>query len=199
MQLQSGVVVVVLCLALVCGGCSTSRSSGFLQDYEQLSEGQSLELFWADGTLIHQSRYEGIVLGAVESRVEDEEGISGQDACDWLKRAVQGNAPQGDLVLGRSGKVARLELAVTEMTLGSAFARMMAGELGAGHVWVQVEGRVVDAGSGVLLASFADRRRDSGSAGLEDLAGSAGSGLLREMIVAIGDDIRAELARAFGL
>jgi hypothetical protein len=85
------------------------------------------------------------------------------------------------------------------MTTGSAFARMVAGELGAGHGWVQIEGRVTDEESGVLLVSFADRRRGSGAVGFRDLGGDSGPAMVREMITAIGFGIRSELDHAFGL
>jgi hypothetical protein len=81
---------------------------------------------------------------------------------------------------------------------GGGFARVMAGELGAGHAWVQVEGRVTDPTSGALLAAFADRQRDSGLAGVRDTFGDVGPSLVKERLTAIGRAARLELALSFG-
>ena len=67
------------------------------------------------------------------------------------------------------GVGARLELAITEMTPGSSSVRLWAGEFGAGHAFVQVEGQVLYVESGTELATFCDRRRASGAAGLKDV------------------------------
>jgi hypothetical protein len=155
---------------------------------------------WSDHDRIKQGQYKRIAIGRIESRVVDTEKVTGEQACGWLRSAVLKAGSSETLVVGvPTGKTAKLDLAITEMTPGSAFARIMAGEIGAGHAWVQIEGRVIDEESGVLLASFADRRRKSGAHGFRDVMGDSGPAMVREMIRAIAGGIRSELAHEFGL
>jgi len=200
---RSTIVIISISLIIFLLSACTSplRQTGYLKNYKQLRPGKYLEQLWSDPERIAQGQYRKIVIGRIEARVVDTEKVTGEEACNWLRFAVLGNTTLPEaLVLGtQTGKIAKLGLAITEMTPGSAFARIMAGELGAGHAWIQIEGRVTDDESGVLLVSFADRRRGSGAHGLRDLAGDSGPAMVREGIAAIGRAIRAELAREFGL
>ncbi len=89
-----------------------------------------------------------------------------------------------------------LHIAITEMTPGSAGGRIFAGELGMGHAFVQVEGRLVDLESGKDLVAFADRRRSSGAIGFEDMGGDAGPRLVRRMLKGIAADLVRELEQS---
>jgi hypothetical protein len=193
-------IVGISLIALLASGCATVKPTGYLENYGQFKPGQYVERFWSNPDKIAQGQYKRIVIGKIESRVADSEKITGAQACNWLRSAIfRGDTSIEHLAFGaETGNKARLDLAITEMTPGSAFGRMMAGELGAGHAWVQIEGRVIDEESGVLLVSFADRRRGSGAIGFRDLAGDSGPAMLQEMITAIGFDIRSELDHTFG-
>ena len=92
---------------------------------------------------------------------------------------------------------AKLEIAITEMTPGSAAGRMFAGELGLGHAWVQVEGRVVDIDLNEEVVAFSDRRRHSGAIGFRDIGGDAGPSLVREMLETIAAELVQELRETF--
>ncbi len=83
------------------------------------------------------------------------------------------------------------------MDPGSATKRIMAGELGAGHAQIQVEGKVIDTGSGETVAAFAEKRSSSGAIGLEDLKGDSGPELIEHLIGLISDDVASELSRTF--
>lgn len=201
MRLTNGVVGITF-IILFSSACTHSvRPTGYLEKYDQLGPGHYLELFWSDPDRIVQGQYKRIVIGRIEARVVDSEKVTGEEACKWLRYAVLGKSASSEtLVLGgETGKTAKLDLAITEMTPGSAFARIMAGELGAGHAWLQIEGYVTDEESSVLLVSFADRRRGSGAHGFRDVVGDSGPAMIGEGITAIGYDIRRELAREFGL
>jgi hypothetical protein len=187
--------------ALFLSACATVEPRGYLENYDQLKSGRYIERFWSDPNKIAQGGYKIIVIGKIESRVADSEKVTGAQACSWLRSAILRGATSVEYfpLEAGAGKNARLDLAITEMTPGSAFGRTMWGEFGAGHAWVQVEGRVTDEESGVLLVSFADRRRGSGVIGFRDLAGDSGPAMLHEMITAIGFSIRSELDHTFGL
>jgi len=188
-------------VALFLSACATVKPRGYLENYDQLKSGRYIERFWSDPDKIAQGQYKRIVIGQIEARVADSVIITREETCNWLRSAIfRGDISIKHVAFGaETGKKARLDLAITEMTPGSAFARMVAGELGAGHAWVQIEGRVTDEESGVLLVSFADRRRGSGAVGFRDLGGDSGPAMVHEMITAIGFGIRSELDHTFGL
>jgi hypothetical protein len=85
-------------------------------------------------------------------------------------------------------------MAITYLTPGNATARILAAELGAGHAFVQVEGKLTDAKTGEEIARFADRRRDSGSIGFEDVGGDAGPRLVERLLKGISADVVKELS-----
>jgi hypothetical protein len=117
------------------------RPTGYLENYGQFKPGQYVERFWSNPDRIAQGQYRRIVIGKIESRVADSAKVTGAQACNWLRCAIFRGDPSIEHLAFRAetGNKARLELAITEMTPGSAFGRIMAGELGVGHAWVQVE------------------------------------------------------------
>jgi len=186
--------------ALAFGGCATVKPTGYLDGYDRLTPGNDVEGFWSDPAAIARGGYDGIELGTVEVRSTTTRAAANDEAKQWLTAALL-DAPAGAATAQVCGtasqRPARLDVAITEMTPGSGFWRVLAGELGAGHAWVQVEGRVVDPASGAQLAAFADRQRDSGATGLRDSLGDVGPTLVRERLTEIGESARKELARAF--
>jgi hypothetical protein len=185
-------------VALLAGCAATVKPSGYLTNYQQLRPGEKLELFWSDPDAIARAQPSGIVLGAVDVRAAAPTDAAREQARQWLTTALLGpttSATDRD-VCGNGARPARLDVAITEIDPGSGFARVMAGELGAGHAFVQVEGKVTD-DAGTLLASFADRQRDSGATGFRDTFGDAGPTLVQERLTAIGAAAREELALSF--
>ena len=80
---------------------------------------------------------------------------------------------------------------------GSAAKRIWAGEFGAGHAKLQIEGKVVDTQSGEVIAAFAERRRSSGSLGAQDLKGDAGPHIIEHLVGLVSADINSELRASF--
>ncbi|MCP4090189.1 MAG: hypothetical protein GY746_10395 [Gammaproteobacteria bacterium] len=181
------------------GGCASTptTTSEYLADYERLQPGQYLEKFWSDGDQIQKTDPVVIFLGDVDiSQLSDKKDLSVDDAVGWLKLDLEN---RGVVTSKHPNASLRADLAITYMDPGSAAKRMWAGELGAGHAQVQIEGKVIEVESGMLLASFAERRRSSGAIGLKDLDGDAGPGLVQEMIKLISEDVSNELQSAFSL
>jgi hypothetical protein len=128
--------------------------------------------------------------------MEPEGKIPAENAAFWLKDSVEHQlkfqpvcAPAAEA----SESTAKLTLAVTYLTPGSATKRTWAAEFGAGHAIVQVEGKLIDSKTGNELAEFAERRRDSGTIGFEDIGGDAGPTLVRRLLHNVGEDFVKEL------
>lgn len=199
-----GYITVAALLLLSFLGCSsTPKRSGYLNDYDRLTQGAHLEGYWADSTLIHRKVYAKILVDSISiDKISDRGGVNAEDCRSWLREGVvQAAKSSGDrLVLTDDGTAdMRLELAITDMTPGSSSARFWAGEFGAGHAFVQVEGRVVDVESGRELVNFSDRRRASGAAGLKDVGGDAGPAMIRTMLNQIASDAVLEIMGTFKL
>jgi hypothetical protein len=182
-------------------GCSTPKPSGYLTDYGRLDKGQFLERYFADQDAIEEGRYGRIFLSSVSTdRVRDRGNIAASQCATWLREAL--GASEGKALLESpwpTGASAELDVSITEMNPGSATARILAGEFGAGHAWVQVEGKVTDPRTGATLAAFAERRRSSGAIGFKDVGGDSGPALVRDLVSEIGADIRRALAASFDL
>jgi len=188
-------------LAVLASSCATSRPSGFLGTYENLSGGHHIEKVWHDQSQVRAGHYGSVELAEINTtRIYDRGGVTPSDCVAWMRSSlVQSESSDRVLSLSGSGPPARLDLAITEMNPGNAFTRMMIAELGAGHAWVQVEGRVVDPSTNTVLVAFSDRRRGSGVIGFRDLGGDAGPAMVREMLESIAEDVRRELQEIFAL
>jgi Domain of unknown function (DUF4410) len=166
-----------------------------------MSAGRYLDRLWCDEALLGEQDYTSVVVTSVGAvGIEDKPGVPTGYAVAWLwdafarepREAEPGFAPPG----ARAGAAANLELAITEMTPGSAAARMWAGEFGAGHAFVQVDGKLSDADDGTLLCEFSQRTRASGAVGFRDLGGDSGPAMVRQMMGMIARAARNELALA---
>jgi hypothetical protein len=191
--------VVGAALLMLSGCTATVKPTGYLDNYQQMKSGNELEQFWSDPAAIAKAQPAGVVLGSIDVRATAPTQAARDQAQSWLSASLLGStaSPTDRDICGPTGpNAARLDVAITEMDPGSGFARVMAGELGAGHAWVQVEGRVTGA-DGALLATFADRQRDSGYHGLQDTLGDVGPALVKERLTAIGAATRDELAQTF--
>jgi hypothetical protein len=83
------------------------------------------------------------------------------------------------------------------MDPGSRAKRLWAGEFGAGHAQLQIEGKVVDTENGEVIAAFAERRRSSGALGAKDLAGDAGPHIIEHLVSLVSADVNSELRATF--
>lgn len=188
--------LLLLFVAVELVGCaSTPTATSYLDNYERLAPGKYLEKYWADTAAITPAPSARLTLGDIQTdTIADKKGVTVANSAEWLRAGVT----RGELFAPGAGPAAgRLDLAITFMDPGSAAARIWAGELGAGHAQVQVEGRVTDPASGKLLAAFAERRRSSGAIGLQDMGGDAGPSLIRTMIDKITEAANQELAATF--
>jgi len=194
--LRLSIIISVSCLIL--SGCtSTPTTSGYLSDYSRLKPTEYLEEYWADTKQIKKSDAPNIYLGEVSAvGISDKENVRVTDCVAWLRKdLLAGSTISND----QSDAKYRLDVAITYMDPGSASARVLAGEFGAGHAKVQVEGKVVDVNSGQTVAAFAERRRSSGDIGIDDLGGDASPSLVDNMIKSISKDVNNELSSTFSL
>ena len=183
--------IVAICALLINACASAPTTSGYLSDYERLAPGQYLEKYWADANNIQKADSPLILMGEIATdMISDKKDVTVADSVSWLKSALQ----DGDLITTDSNNSSfRLDVAITVMDPGSAAKRIWAGELGAGHAQVQVEGKLYDIEGGSVRATFAERRTSSGAIGLKDVGGDAGPSLIEEMIQQISEDVKAEL------
>jgi hypothetical protein len=188
--------IIVLVSGLILAGCtSTPTTSGYLSDYSRLKPTEHLEEYWADTKKIKKSDAPNIYLGEVSAAgISDKENVKVTDCIAWLRKdLLAGTAVSNN----QSTAKYRLDVAITYMDPGSASARVLAGEFGAGHAKVQVEGKVFDVKSGQQVAAFAERRRSSGDIGIDDLGGDASASLVDNMIKSISKDVNSELLSTF--
>jgi hypothetical protein len=183
-------------------GCSTTAvRSDFLSGTEQLHKGRYVESYWSAPNFTKESLARIYLAPIDTSRIQDAPGITASAASDCLKLATISNirSPGGwSVTEQQETATATLALAITYLTPGSVAGRFWAAELGAGHAFVQVEGKLTDTSTEKEIARFADRRRDSGSIGFEDLGGNAGPRLVKRMLEAISSDFIKELSATAG-
>jgi len=176
------------------GYAAAPKASGYLSDYNRLQEGEYLEAYWVDMAEIKRSDSPSILLGEISvTRIKNHKGVTVADCVGWLKDDLL----EGVVISDNQAAKYRLDLAVTHMDPGSAAKRIWAGEFGAGHAQLQIEGKVVDIESGKVIAAFAERRRSSGAIGIEDLGGNAGPHIIEHLVNLISADVNSELLATF--
>jgi hypothetical protein len=188
--------LVAMLFATFVGCASPPIRSDYPQDQPPLKEGSYLDKVWFEEGALSADRYSEIRLELVRSiGVSDQTNITVAQAIQWLRQATI--QPGTDSLVLRStgpGKAANLELVITELNPGSTAARFWAGEFGAGHAWVQVEGKLTDTNSHKLLGYFVERDRKSGVATFRNSRGEdSGPGLIHDIIEDIGKKVRREI------
>ncbi|MHC4067036.1 MAG: DUF4410 domain-containing protein [Planctomycetota bacterium] len=179
--------------------CSTPVSTGYLDQQALHQPGQYLDGMWCSDRVSRKPAYSEVRISSVQAiGIRDRRGVSTEDAVSWLRAHLE--TSRGEDVLLRfsdHGPVASLELAITEMDPGSAVARILVGELGAGHAFVQVEGKLTDATDGTLLCELVQRTRASGAIGFRDVGGDSGPAMVKQILgmiaAAVRDELRAKL------
>ena len=150
------------------GHAAAPTASGYLSDYDRLQEGEYLEAYWVDIVQIKKSAAPTMLLGEISvTGIKNHKGVTVADCVSWLKADLLAMTVFSG---SQSEAKYRLDLAVTHMDPGSAVKRIWAGEFGAGHAQLQIEGKVVDIESGKVMAAFAERRRSSGAIGAKDFS-----------------------------
>ena len=188
------VITVLMSGFLLTAHAAAPKTSGYLSDYDRLVEGEYLEAYWIDMSQITRSNPPRIALGDIlVDGIEDQKGVTVVDCVGWLKNDLL----KGRIISNSADAKYRLDLAITHMDPGSAAKRILAGEFGAGHAQLQIEGKVIDTKSGEVVATFAERRRSSGAIGIEDLAGDAGPHIIEHLINLISEDVNSELLASF--
>lgn len=191
--------IALLTIAIFSGSVLTAhaaapRPSGYLSDYDRLVEGEYLEAYWVDIAAIRRSKTPYILLGKISAdKVSDHKEVTVEQTISWLKNDLL----DGRIIVNQDDGGYRLDLAITHLDPGSAAKRLLAGEFGAGHAQLQIEGKVIDNQSGRVVASFAERRRSSGAIGVQDLAGDAGPHIIEHLVDLISADISDELTASF--
>ena len=144
--------IITFGVVVVSAWAASPKPTGYLSDYSHLSHGHFLEAYWADSAAVEPATE--LLLGQISAlQIKDKKHITVSDCKDWLEHDIlehplfSSDAPNASY---------RLDLAITYMDPGSATKRIMAGELGAGHAQIQVEGKVIDTGSGETVAAAND-------------------------------------------
>ena len=196
------VVFLVLSFVVVLAGCASPPiRSDFMVDKPSLKEGRYVDQVWFDENTVKTSRYGEVRLEVVRGvGISDQTGVTVAEAVQWTKEAI--TKPGTDLIVQSNspGQTAFLELAITELNPGSTAARFWAGELGAGHAWVQIEGKLTDATTRKLIGYFTERERASGVATFRNSRGSdSGPGLVHDIIDDIANKVRKEIESSLRL
>ena len=187
-------VTVLISGFMLSGHAASPKKSGYLSDYDRLVEGEYLEAYWVDVTQIEKRDTPSMLLGEITaSKIKDHKGVSVTDCVGWLRKDLLKGVVVSD---GQAAKY-RLDLAITHMDPGSRAKRLWAGEFGAGHAQLQIEGKVVDTESGEVVAAFAERRRSSGALGAKDLEGDAGPHIIEHLVGLISEDVNSEFVATF--
>lgn len=193
--------LIILCQGFVMVGCaSTGAKTGYLQNYGDLKRGTFLEGFYvspeaasANTALIQvgeidTSKTPGTATYSPSQAANDLRGA--------LKTAVQRHDQMSRYRFDGGGQAnAQLDIAITEINPGSRAGRFFAAELGAGHAYVQVEGKLSSVPAGIVLATFSEKRRSSGLAGTLDMLQDAGPILMKQMLDGIAADIIQEIKK----
>jgi len=194
MKYGLGNIIAGISIVLLNGCTSTPNATGYLSNYEQLHAGKYLEKYWADTGRIQKVASPAILLGTISvDKISDQKGISVAECVTALKADLK----RGGMISDQSLRAPiRLDLAITEMTPGSAVQRIT---VGGGYIHLQIEGKVVDMKSGHILATFAERHTSTSAIGIKDLVGSAGPSLVKHLIKISSERINKELSATFSL
>ncbi len=199
MNLRSAVYAGLLLSLIVISGCATTGAkTGYLQNYDELKRGSFLHGFHlnpkASSLPISTIRVGEIDTSKTPGAVTYTPAQASTDLKGALQTAVQRYGQIDRYKFDPSAQAdATLELAITEINPGSRAGRFFAAEFGAGHAYVQVEGKLMNTSTSEELASFSEKRRSSGLAGTLDTFEDAGPTLMKQMLSGIAADIVQEL------
>lgn len=196
LQIVRNTIVFMFCFLFIVGCASSPIRTDYSKNISTLKEGIYLDNVWFEDDALSSNRYSEVLLTDVKGfGVTDQTNITVAQAIEWLRESTV--KPRKDnfvLKSSETGKTLNLELVITELNPGDTMTRFWIGELGAGHAWIQVEGKLTDAESKKLLGYFVERDRKSGVATFRNSRGyDSGPGLIQDMIDDIGNKIRNEI------
>jgi len=190
-------------LAILLVGCtSTPKETDYSQGELPRIPGGYVDGAWFDVSKITRFGFTGVELSSVESfRVSDVKNISVAEALSWLREGLTERQAANQILAGNnSGAVAELEVVLAELDPGSTIVRFWAGEFGAGHAWIQVEGIVKEADTGSVVGRLVQRTRISGVFGLHNSRfKDSGPVLVRQMLLKAGRAFRSEVVTALSI
>lgn len=174
-------------------GCSIPINSGFHENFDMFEPGNALEKIWVNQSKMSKAISPIYIKDIDIGKINDHDNITKE----YCKRVLMEYLLKYDEMFTKNvtGSKSAIFLAITEMTPGDSSTRQAIGELGFGHAWVQIDGKVVL--NNEIIFSFSDRRRSSGTIGLRDIGGDAGNELITEMISDISHDLFSEINECF--
>jgi hypothetical protein len=190
--------ILMISYITVLGGCASPPiRSSYSNDIQPTIEGKYIEKVWIDKAILSSVQYTEVRLQNVQGvGIVDQTNITVAEAVQWLKEAII--EPGNDSIVLQSnnkGRMANLELVITELDPGSTSARFWAGEFGAGHAWVQIEGKLTDSENNKLLGYLSERSRKSGVLTFRNARGSdSGPGLIHDIIFDIAEKMKKEIS-----
>ncbi len=185
----------VFCVTAV--ACASPPLESSFASGTGLTAGKHLDSVWFNREAIRSASFATVRLLSVRgAHVSDIRNVTVAQAEAWLREALAGAGSDSVVVsTGGAGPAANLEVAITELDPGSTVARFWAGEVGAGHAWVQVEARLTDPATETLIGVLVQRSRASGVLTLRNSRDSdSGPGLVRDLLESIARAIKLELA-----
>ena len=181
---------------------STPMETDYARGELPRTPGRYVDGAWFDVSKITRLGFTGVELSSVEPfRVSDVKNIAVAEALSWLREGLTEGQVTNQILAGdKSGAVAELEVALTELDPGSTRTRFWAGEFGAGHAWIQVEGIIKEANTGSIVGRLVQRTRISGVFGLHNSRfRDSGPVLVRQMLLKAGRAFRSEVVTALSI
>lgn len=183
-------------------GCASVTPSHFLEDYGQLSHGKHLERVMISKDLSLKDGLTIEIQKSIAERLEDNTIFPVASAQSYLEKVLKERLREisGTKVvtsengsLPANGRRLILQTAITQLDPGSRLARWFGSELGVGHSYVQVEGKLADPLTQKILLQFADQRAGSASGGF-DITGGSGQQMIKADIDGIAKALTQTLA-----
>ena len=190
--------IVLIGFCLVSLGCSTTpkRTTGWPASATQSHTG--LDLFYRSPTF-YPNRYQALLVTPPTVPAHTPSTFNAQRMADAFQQRLREHLTVARLVprvttsaqdILPDERVLILETQLIQVTPGSRIGRWWCGEFGCGHSIIEVQGRLIDAKTGEVFVTFADKRR---GAAVIDPTGGSGEDLLREDMLDMVRDVAATL------
>lgn len=177
-------IFLLLSVALATGlfGCSSVQKTSYLTDYSQMKDGKHLEKVMVSPELSSRQDFAILIENPNIDYVVEKDAPLTTSSRDYFRDAMQRRLRTiAGLETVRSIELLKdsargylvLKTAITRLDPGSRLTRWFAGELGAGHSHVQVEGELMDPATNTVLMKFSDQRSGSAFSGMDPTGGSS--------------------------
>jgi len=183
---------------LILAGCvsTTPHVTTVAKCDAPLHQGKEIDLYRSTLALNKQSPARIYLEPIGTAKTLDPSILTRLDSVNYLTKAITRaieTQTSWKVVPHAQDSTAKLKLVIVELTPGSRAARAWAAELGAGHAIIQIEGVLSDSATGSELAAFADKRRDSGAIGFEDVFYDASPTLVNRLLEAFTSGLVKEI------